>query len=190
MLGSAERLADKYALAIFEIATERSSVQGMYDQLLAVQTILKGNSELAAFVNNPLVPKVAKKEVAQKVLVDVAEPMLMNFVMLLLEKDRMSLFDVICKSYKNLLNEKENIVEVKVTTARELSPEQEAEVTAKIVKLLNKNVVLNKRLDEKIIGGIVIQVGDKLIDGSVVRQLQNIKRSLESIDVREIGVTN
>lgn len=190
MLSAAERLADKYALAIFEIATEQNSVQGMYDQLLGIQGILKDNSELAAFVNNPLVPKASKKEVAHKVFAGTAEAMLLNFVMVLLEKDRMSLFDIICKSYKKFLNEKENIVEVKVTTAREMSAEQEAEVSAKIAKMLNKNVVLNKHLDEKILGGIVIQVGDKLIDGSIVRQLKNIKRSLESIDVREIGVTN
>ena len=190
MLGAAERLADKYALAIFEIATDKTSVEGMYDQLIAVQSLLKDNSELESFVNNPLVPKASKKEVAQKVLNDGIDPMLLNFIMVLLEKNRMSLFDTICRSYKKFLNEKENIVEVKVTTARELSAEQEAEVSAKIAKMLNKKVVLSKHLDERIIGGIVIQVGDKLIDGSVVRQLKNIKRSLQSIDVREIGVTN
>lgn len=190
MLSAAERLADKYALAIFEIAEEQNSMQVMYEQLLVVQNMLRNNQELDSFVNNPLVPKVSKKEVAQKVFAEGIDVMLLNFILVLLEKDRMSLFAAICKAYKKFMNEKDNIVDVKVTTARELTPRQEAEVNEKMTKMLNKKVVLSKHLDEKIIGGIVIQVGDKLIDGSVVRQLKNIKRSLEGIDVREIGVTN
>lgn len=190
MLGAAERLAGKYALAIFEIAEDTSSIPNMYKQLLSVQELFKNNGELSAFIYNPLVPKLSKKEVVQKVFADGLDPMLLNFLLVLIEKDRISLFEAICKAYKSFMNEKENIVDVKVITARQIEPEQENEVVARISKMLNKKVILNKHIDEKIIGGIVIQVGDKLIDGSIVRQLKNIKRSLKSIDVREIGVTN
>ena len=55
--------------------------------------------------------------------------------------------------------------------------------------MLNKNIILNKRVDARIMGGIIIQVGDKLIDGSISRRLKNIERSIKSIDIREIGVT-
>lgn len=190
MLSAAERLADKYALAIFEIAEDTSSIQNMYKQLLGVQDLLKSNEDLSNFIYNPLVPKVSKKEVTQKIFADSIETMLLNFLLVLIEKERISLFDAICKAYKKFMNEKENIVDVKVTTARAMSAEQETEVVEKVSKMLNKKVVLNKHIDEKILGGIVIQVGDKLIDGSVLRQLKNIRRSLQSIDVREIGVTN
>lgn len=190
MLSSAERLADKYSLAIFEIAEEKSSIQKMYKQLLAVQELLNENNELHDFVNNPLVPKVSKKEVVQQVLADGTDPMLLNFFLVLIEKDRVSLFDSICKAYKKFMNEKENIVDVKVTTARKITAKQEAEVAEKVSKMLNKKVVLSKHIDARLLGGIVIQVGDKLIDGSVARRLKNIKHSLQSIDVREIGVTN
>lgn len=190
MLSAKERLAGKYALAIFEIAKERDQVKKTYNQMLKLQKALKENEDLKAFVDNPLVPKISKKEVVHKVFNKDVEPTLLNFMLLLVDKDRITLFDHICKEYKNINNEAEGIVEVKVTTARELEAAQEKKVANKVAKLLNKKVVLNKRIDPKIVGGIIIQVGDKLIDGSVSRRLKNMERALKSIDIREIGVTN
>ena len=107
-----------------------------------------------------------------------------------MEKNRISLFNNIHRAYTNLMNEKNNIVEIKVTTARNLSETEYAEVTEKVGKILNKNIILIKHVNPEIMGGIIIQMGDKLIDGSIARQLKNMEKSLKSIDMREIGVTN
>ncbi len=189
MLSVTERLADKYALAIFSLAEEQNSVDAIYNRLLEIKNVFADNSELHGFINNPLVPKKSKKEVLQTVFAGNIEDILLNFILVLVDKNRIALYDVICKAYLGLLNERNGILEVKVTTARPLSAEQEDQVKNKVGRLLNKDIVLNKRVDSKIMGGIIIQIGDKLVDGSIARRLNDIGRSIKSIDMREIGVT-
>lgn len=190
MLSVAERLAAKYALAIFEIAQEKNMLDEIQAQLNATQELFKTNPELNAVINNLLVPKEPKLEILKQVLASEVDATLLSFLYVLVEKNRISLFDSIHRAYTNLMNEKNNIVEIKVTTARNLSEAEYAEVTEKVGKILNKNIILIKHVNPEIMGGIIIQMGDKLIDGSIARQLKNMEKSLKSIDMREIGVTN
>ena len=189
MLSVAERLASKYALAMFEIATEQQTTDASLVELEKILNILKTNSELEGFVNNPLVPKISKKEVLKEVLAGEVSAVVMNFLFILVDKNRITLYESICKAYHGFINKRDGIEEVKVTTARPLDKTQEEHIKTRVGKMLNKNIILNKRVDARIMGGIIIQVCDKLIDGSISRRLKNIERSIKSIDMREIGVT-
>ena len=191
MLSVAEQLAAKYALAIFEIAQEKNMLDEIQKQLDATQDLLQVNPELNSVVTNLLIPKEPKMEILKQILAtEEVDPILLSFLLVLVEKNRISLFNNIHRAYTNLMNEKTNIVEIKVTTARNLSETEYAEVTEKVGKILNKNIILIKHVNPEIMGGIIIQMGDKLIDGSIARQLKNMEKSLKSIDMREIGVTN
>ena len=191
MLSVAEQLAAKYALAIFEIAQEKNMLDEIQKQLDATQDLLQVNPELNSVVTNLLIPKEPKMEILKQILAtEEVDPILLSFLLVLVEKNRISLFNNIHRAYTNLMNEKNNIVEIKVTTARNLSETEYAEVTEKVGKILNKNIILIKHVNPEIMGGIIIQMGDKLIDGSIARQLKNMEKSLKSIDMREIGVTN
>lgn len=190
MLSVAEQLAAKYALAIFEIAQEKNMLDEIQKQLDATQDLLQVNPELNSVVANLLIPKEPKMEILKQVLATEVDPILLSFLLVLVGKNRISLFNNIHRAYTNLMNEKNNIVEIKVTTARNLSETEYAEVTEKVGKILNKNIILIKHVNPEIMGGIIIQMGDKLIDGSIARQLKNMEKSLKSIDMREIGVTN
>ena len=190
MLSVTERLAGKYALAIFEIAQEKNMLEEIQTQLTAIKELFAENLELNSLVNNLLVPKEPKIEIIKQVFGQQIDTVLLRFLVVLLEKNRISLFEKIHRAYVNLLNEQNNIAEIKVTTARNLSETEYAEVSEKIGKLLNKKIILIKHINPEIMGGIIIQMGDKLIDGSIARQLKNMEKSLKSIDMREIGVTN
>jgi F0F1-type ATP synthase delta subunit len=81
-------------------------------------------------------------------------------------------------------------VEVKITTARELPPAEYAAIVGRISRSLGREVFADKKVDPKIIGGIIIQCGDKIVDGSVARQFRQYNEMMSKADVKKIGVTN
>ncbi len=80
--------------------------------------------------------------------------------------------------------------EVRLTTARELGGSEYEEIVGKLSKQLGKELFVEKRVDPAIIGGLIIQVGDNILDGSVVRQLKKYNDMMTGIDVKKIGVTD
>lgn len=190
MLSVKERLAEKYAMAIFEIAEQENMLDTMQQELEAVQDFFIQQPQARIFIENILVPKGAKKDFLKQVLSEQIHVLLLQLLLVLVDKGRTTILTEVIDSYKRLLNERRNIVEIKVTTARELDANMYERIAEHVGKLLDKKVLLHKKIDEKLIGGIVIGYGDKLIDGSVLRQLKNMEYTLKSIDVREIGVTN
>ena len=93
MLSVAEQLAAKYALAIFEIAQEKNMLDEIQKQLDATQDLLQVNPELNSVVTNLLIPKEPKMEILKQVLATEVDPILLSFLLVLVEKNRISLFN-------------------------------------------------------------------------------------------------
>ncbi len=190
MLKDAGKLAEKYGMAIFELADEKNLLDAVKEELAAVNALFAEHPDLQQFVSNPRVPTVAKRDVLRQVFADKVQPFILSFLLLVTDRRREAILPDIIKAYNRFLNERRGLVEARVTTARELAPAEYEALTARLGKRLNRQVVLEKAIDPSIIGGVVVRIGDKLIDGSVVRQLKQLESALMKIDLNKIGVTN
>lgn len=190
MLGSGNKLATNYAQALFSLARDHNVLEEILEQLKMIDETLKKEKEVIAFISNPLAPKKAKKELIKKLFENDINPYLLNFMFILADKSREAIIPSIVTNYQKFLYEHLDIIEVRVTTARSLSDQQYLAVSTKMKKMLNKKVVLDKHINPKILGGIMLQIGDKLLDGSITRQIKKLEKTLIDVDVNKIGVTN
>ena len=174
------QLALKYAQAIYEIATEKAMLDQVEKELKLVEATIAGHEELAHLIYHPLVPAEAKKQTISQIFAEELNVFVRNFILLLIDKRREPALPAIIREYIRLANEARNIAEAEVITARELSPEQQAALAGKLSKVTGKNIVLKTTIDQELLGGVVVKIGDKLIDGSVARQLKALKAALSA----------
>lgn len=185
------QLAAKYAEAIFEIAVEQGKEEQIFEQLKNVVKSIDDNQDLKQFIYNPGINTAAKVETVQKIFTGEVEETVLNFLMLLADRRREVLLPAIVEEYRKCAYKAHGIVEANVTSAGELSQAEQQALADKLSRICNKTVKLKIITDPSIIGGVVVQIGDKVIDGSVTRQLKTLKSVLlNNLDVKKIGVTN
>lgn len=186
----ANQLALKYAQAVFELAQEKDMLDEVQQQLTMVESTISGHNELATLLYHPRVPAQAKKETISKLFGTEIVEFLHKFLMLLVDKRRETLLPAIVEEYVKIANQARNIDEAEVTTAMPLTEAEKAALVAKLSAVTGKNIILKTAVNAKLLGGVVVKIGDKLVDGSVARQLQTLKMALLKTEVTKIGVTN
>ncbi len=167
----------RYAQAVFEMADE----QGTLDQWEADLSRLAGAFEdptIAAYFESPQVPATQKRETAEQILGAEAQPFARNLVGLLIERGRIRFLPQIYQDFHDRRLERQGIAVGEITTAVPLGPEELDLVRQRLSTLVGKDVELRTAVDPEIIGGIVARVGDQLIDGSVIGQLQKLRERL------------
>ena len=172
------QLANKYAVAIFELAKEENQLEAYGDQLAEVSQTIAGQADLKAFINNPQVQPQAKKELLSKLFKEGLASSVYNFIMLLIDKRRESILEEIAGRYQALSDAARNIVKAEITVAVALSEAQQASLVAKLEKVTGKTVFVSTHIDKSILGGVIVKMGDKLIDGSVYSQMQSLQKQL------------
>lgn len=186
----ANQLALKYAQAVFELAQEKNMLDEVQSQLVMVEKTISSHNELATLMYHPRVPAEAKKETISKLFGTDTVDFLYKFLLLLVDKKREAVLPSIVREYVKLANQANNIDEAEVTTAMPLTEAEHAALAAKLSAVTGKKMILKTAVDAKLIGGVVVKIGDKLVDGSVARQLQVLKTALMKTEVTKIGVTN
>lgn len=186
----ANQLALKYAQAMFELAKEKGMTDEIKAQLVMVEATIAAHEQLATLMYHPRVPSEAKKETISKLFTSEIADDLYKFLLLLVDKRREPVLPAIVKEYVKLANQANNIDEAEVTTAMPLTEAECAALAAKLSNVTGKNIMLKTAVNPKLLGGVVVKIGDKLIDGSVARQLQVLKEALLKTEVTKIGVTN
>ena len=172
------QLARKYGTAIFEIANEDNKLEEYGRELADVSQALFGQAELKDFLTNPQIQPEDKKQVLLRLLKDQVSPMMMNFLLLLVDKRRIVLLEAINDCYQELSNKAQGIIIADVTTAYDLKAELKARLSSKLESVTGKKVQLRTHQDQSIIGGVVVKIGDTRIDGSVIGRLQALKAEL------------
>ncbi len=186
----ANQLASKYAQAIYELAAEKNMLDKVGEQLLLVESTISSHSDLATLLYHPQILPAAKKETITKIFSQDLDDFVHKFLLLLVDKRRETILPDIIQEYVMLANETRNIAEAEVTTAMPLAEDEYTALRNKLSQVTGKNMVLKTRVDERILGGVIVKIGDKLIDGSIVRQIQRMQTALLSSEVTKIGVTN
>ena len=172
------QLATKYARALYEVAVEENKLNEFGAELKSVTDTVYSQADLADFINHPRINAEAKKKVLGDIMPEQLSGSVHNFIMLLLDKRRESLLKEISKEFTAMSNAKQDIVEAEVTVAYPLSSEQEAKLVDKLSKSTGKTVKIQTKIDKSIVGGVVVKMGDKLIDGSVTSKIKSLGKQL------------
>lgn len=172
------QLATKYARAIFEIARDEKKLDEYDKDLKLVREDVFSLPEAVSFFKNPLVPHQAKKDLLAKAVKGEVSDMVMNFLMLLTDKSRIGIFNEIYEIFTGLKNEAQGIVIADVTTAFPLNKDQEKKLGLKLAEVTKKKIKIRKHEDKSILGGVIVRIGDKRIDGSAAGRLQALKSTL------------
>ena len=172
------QLAIKYSRAMFLLAQEEGKLVEYGQELQSLADGLESAPELKAFLESPMIPRQAKQEAAEKIFAGELSPMVMNFLRLLLDKQRISIFREIVRQYENFANEAQGILVADVTTARDLSDSLGERLMAKLGEVTGKKIKLRKHLDEKLLGGAVVRMGDRLLDGSLRSRMKALEAQL------------
>lgn len=181
-------LANKYARAIFELAVEEDQLQEVTNNMKFINETIKSQHDLSDFMYHPHVKVEAKKEIFSQIFKTEIGDLANKFMSLLLDKKREMLLPQIVSEYEILANEAQNIVKAEIIVAGELSAEQRTALINKLSNVTGKKVVVEFKIETGILGGVIVKIGDKLIDGSVVRQLEALKTQLLADETTKIGV--
>ena len=174
-------IANRYAEALFQLSEEENITKEIYNELHDVVEVIKNNKELDNVLKSPLVAKNEKTQLIEALFNNKINNDLKNFLKILVEKGRISSLKSIELTFKELLNDKHNIIEGTVISAIALTEKQVKELEEKLSKKYNKNVTLENKVDESILGGVLVRLGNTQIDGSVKTRLDNIKDQLTQV---------
>jgi F-type H+-transporting ATPase subunit delta len=174
-------LARRYAKALLDLGVQQQTFDAFAKELDRVADAFRSVPDL----RNALINPVFSVDKRRLVLDDVARRLAVskvvrNFVMLLLDKGRISALPDIARVYRTLVDEHAQRVRATVTSARPLDPVLETRLKAALEKQSGKTVILEKKEDPSIVGGLVTQLGDTVYDGSVRTQLQQLREQLLS----------
>jgi F-type H+-transporting ATPase subunit delta len=173
-VGVAQRI---YAEALLEAAKEHDELAGVREEFDDVAAAVEESEELRDFLRNPQIESETKRAVLEDLLAGASEHFL-NFVRLLVEKDRIAELEQVHDEWERLLARDERVLELELVTAIELSDEEAESVVGQIEEASGRKVVVTRRVDPDILGGIVVQAGSQRLDASVRGRLNQLREEL------------
>ena len=169
--------AARYAKALLELAIEKNKLNDVESNVQAIIRAGEETRDFSVFLNSPLI-KVDKKIAVLKELFGDFEPMTLDFLSMVANNGRENLITVIAHSFQSQLKAHRGIVPVTITSARKLEAATRDKILAKIQKSVEGTPELTEKIDESLIGGFIVRMGDKQIDASVSSQLMRLKQDL------------
>ncbi|MBA2755458.1 MAG: F0F1 ATP synthase subunit delta [Chloroflexia bacterium] len=168
--------AKRYAQAVVELATERGTLDD-WQRDLNVLAEFMARQDMAPLFQSPNVPEAQKEQMLDTALAD-AQPEARNLAKMLIARERLAIVPRLVTEFTKARMAVQGIVVADVTTAEPLSARGEIEMRARLQEMFGKQVELHMHTDPDIIGGLIVRVGDQLIDGSVVNQLRVLRNRL------------
>lgn len=166
-------IAKTYAESLFN---SDSNYTEILSGLNTVLEVVKSSDEFVQTIQNPSISIDTKFEIIDEVFSSELDNKIINFLKILVEKNRFSDFEQIVIEYSNLLDELNNVKKVDVISAIELNEEQKQKTIKKLESKLQKNIKINWTLNKDIIGGLVIKIDDDVIDNSLKNKLEKLSK--------------
>ncbi len=173
-------IARRYAKALVQLGSEGGLIDRFREELAAVDGLFSGNGELRAAFANPAFTAEQKKEI-MKGLVEKAKcsGLVGNFLLLLVDKNRVAFLGQIVQTYQKLADEQSGVIRPVIRTAFDLDAGQVTAIQGALEKQTGKKVVPQVTVDSGLLGGVVTQIGDTAYDSSVKTQLKRIQDILQ-----------
>jgi ATP synthase F1 delta subunit len=172
-----EEIAAVYARSLFEVAREQGKLDEVREQLGQVADALDANREVATFFFSPYFSTLEKEKGLDSLLVG-AEPAIMNFLKLLIENHRMPFIFRVRREYDVLWREEHRLLPVQITSAIELDPKTIEEIGGQIGASASREVQLTASVDPDILGGLILRVGNSILDASVRNRLEQLRKQV------------
>jgi ATP synthase F1 delta subunit len=170
-----EEIAQVYARALFEVAKEQGKLDVVREQLGQFADALNDNRDLAVFFFSPYFSTEEKKQGLHGAL-EGADPAIVNFLETLLERHRMPVIFRIRQRYEALWDEENKLLPVEVTSAVDLDEATVKSIGERIGEQTGQRVELTSKVDPGILGGIVLRVGNSILDASIKHRLDQLRK--------------
>ncbi|HMC56507.1 MAG TPA: F0F1 ATP synthase subunit delta [Gemmatimonadaceae bacterium] len=171
-------IARNYAEALLELARRAKDLRGWGTLIQSVADAIERDQKLRAFLETPRVDATRKNAVFRKALSDTAPSRFVRFIESVISHRRQMLLPDIARAYTDLVDQAENRLHASVTVAREPDEKMKTLITDRLSAVFDKTVVPHITVDERILGGIVVRVGDVVMDGSARRRLGVLKQRM------------
>jgi F-type H+-transporting ATPase subunit delta len=169
----------RYAKSLADVAFEEKVEQEVTQNLETYDQIFQAVPDILETFHSPAIPREIKEKLLAELMVCYpVQSIASNFFRILLQHNRMLYFPQILKSYRKAVGECKGIVSARISTASPLSPQELEGLTAKLAGITGKPVEIELKTDSSLLGGIVIQVGSTVFDGSIRTRLNSVKRRL------------
>lgn len=176
------KVAARYAKALFESTLESGEVKQVADDLSSVNSLMAQVPTLISFLENPGVSQVEKLQLLDQQIAKSVSPWVSRLLKLLVENNRIAIFPQLVTQFNEIINQRENTAQAEVVSAIEL----EEELRNRIRKTLESTfgfsrVDLENRVDPGLLGGVIIKLQDQVIDGSYVGRLEELRKQISKL---------
>ena len=180
----AKLISKTYGDALFETAVEENKIDALYDEVLSLNEVLSEHPELTRLLNHPKLTKEEKTELMENIFEGRASRELVGFLRIVIANDRYQEIDSILEYFIETVKEYKGIGVAFVTTPVALSDAQKKAVEEKLLSTTSyQSMEMNYKIDESLIGGMVIRIGDRVVDSSIQAKLAALKKSLLSVQI-------
>ena len=177
-------IAQPYAEALINLAKKEKEITQITNDLRNISKLLSNSKSLKQLIDNPVISKKSKKTVLEELLTKQVSNVVLNFLYLLVDKNRMSLFNKILTNYIQLANNLDYTTVVNLKTAKNLTSEQYQQLKNRIQQMTDAKIVkINTEINADLIGGFVLQIGSKVIDTSLLGQLKKMASHLNTVNM-------
>ncbi|MEA2291602.1 MAG: F-type H+-transporting ATPase subunit delta [Solirubrobacteraceae bacterium] len=172
-----EEIADVYARSLFEVALEQGKLDEIREQLGTIADALESDRDLQVFFFSPYFSTQEKKEGLHKALTG-ADETFVNFLELLIENHRMPVIFRVRRAFERLWQDENKMLPVNVTSAVELDEKTVKEIGDRIAEQTGRKVELSAGVDPELLGGMVVRVGNTVLDASVRNRLEQLRKQV------------
>ncbi|MES2906865.1 MAG: F0F1 ATP synthase subunit delta [Pseudomonadota bacterium] len=175
-------VAGRYARSLFELADEAKSIDAVSSELASLKKALNDSRDLKAFVESPLL-SAGEQISALKQILDKAgvKDLTAKFVQLLAQNRRLNLLSETISGFEKLVAQSKGLTGAEVTSAEPLSENQLGAIKAALKESTGKDVEIETRVDQSLIGGLVVKLGSRMLDTSLKTKLSSMKTALKGI---------
>lgn len=172
------KIARRYAKSVLETAIEHKIEDVVAQDLASIEALGASSADFRAMMRSPIIDADVKISVLKEALSSSVHALTMEFLKLIINKRRGGLWREIVIEYRALLDGRNNIERVRVTSAVELSAQERSQLELALSARLKKTILATYDTDPAILGGAVVRVGDQVLDGSIRHQLHVLKDKL------------
>jgi F-type H+-transporting ATPase subunit delta len=174
------RIAIRYAKSLLGLAVERDKLEEVKNDFSDFKNLCQSNRDFVNFLKNPIIPHLKKWGILKKIFKDKVSTETIAFIEIVTRKNREEILPEIAHVFLDLYKDYKGIIDAKILTATPLDPKLKDEMLKIIKKIVGeeKKIEVKEEIEEELIGGFKIVIGDNLLDGSISSQLRELRQKL------------
>ena len=167
-----------YGQSLYDLAAQEGLTDEILYEMETVDAIFQENPDYIALLLEPSVKRKERLGLVEEAFRDQIHPYLMNFLMILIEKSLLRGFHACCRTFREAYNKDNGIAEATVTSAVALTEAQVKSLKSKLEAISGKTVILRQKVDSSVLGGLRVEIGGRLLDGTVMGRLADLRKKV------------